>query len=677
MRHTQLFRFGSVLLLIGLFTAAVQAAVGDLDSSFGTNGMAAPTISDFNLTYQVALQDDGKIIIAGDGLCDSCSAPASIKPLAARFTVDGLLDTTFSADGLNFPIETGAFTDIIVQPDGKIIAVGWRQPADNSAILLTRYLANGELDESFDGGDIFALEPGFIFTDLGDEERAYAAALQADNKIIVAGWALDADTNQPVSFIIRYNENGSLDTTFDTDGIVLINDYETLNITINFDGKILVTGYKQLDQPGPTRSDLFIARYNEDGSVDTTFGFNGVVTTDVADNERGSGLIIQPDQKIVVVGEGGNWDDETASYSDLVLIRYNIDGTLDNSFGNNGVVTQTGELGFPVLIGLDVALQSDGKLVVTGYGHTADTSSAPIPYYGNLSRYHHDGSLDTGFGNQGVITETLSSGLLWTSVVIQPEDGKILAAGIKATTEAFLTTLARYEVAQTTTETIANLATSSSPTPTELAITNQSGQSCTFTTTRHPVPPGGAPADPGEMPMYWQLTSDCDPLTADLRFNYTDVELLYSNTVTETDLQAFQSVSGTHWVNQCALYTCTLDLINNSLLIEDVTVLGYWALGTDATNAPPKLVADSNTLFSWTPNDVHCRSDLYRRAGLDGDYVSIAQGLRDELYDFSADLGDTAVHHFYYVQVSGCLGLGGPTTSNTIGEFEFALTPGN
>ena len=674
MRHTQLFRFGSIILLVGLFTAAVQAAVGDLDSSFGTNGIAAPALSDFSFIYQVALQNDAKIVAVGHGSCDDCGNPYTYESITARFTADGLLDTTFSADGVAYLIEGVLFEDLLVQPDSKILAVGGKNLSNG--ISLVRHLANGELDESFNGSDVFAFEPGIIFTDLGEEAYATGIALQTNNKIVAVGLKFDEDTSQPRAFIIRYNENGSLDTTFSDDGIVTMDDYGVTDVAIDIDGKILVTGYKQLYENGQSREGFFVARYNEDGDLDTTFGNNGIVTIDVADDGRGSSLVIQPDQKIVVIGEGGNWDDGQANYNNLVLLRYNANGTLDSGFGNNGVITETAKSGFYLLYGRGVALQSDGKIIALGYGLANDYT---LPSYSTLIRYNYDGSLDTGFGNQGAITETLHDGHIGGSVVIQPEDGKIVTAGggKRTPSDDYGLILARYEVAQTTTETIADLATSSSPTPTELAITNQSGQSCTFTTHRHPVPPGGAPADPGEMPMYWQLTSDCTPLTADLRFHYTDVELLYSNTVTETDLQAFQSVSGTHWVNQCALYTCTLDLINNSLLIEDVTVLGYWALGTDATNAPPKLVADSNTLFSWTPNDVHCRSDLYRRAGLDGDYVSIAQGLRDELYDFSADLGDTAVHHFYYVQVSGCLGLGGPTTSNTIGEFEFALTPGN
>ena len=665
MRHTQLFRFGLILLLIGLFTAAVQAAVGDLDSSFGTNGIAIPAIPDSSFAYQIALQDDAKIVTVGYGPCDDCDNPYTHQSLTARFTADGLLDTTFSTDGISYLIKGAEFEDVIIQPDGKILTVG------RPGLLLVRHLANGELDDSFNGGDLFALEPGIISTDLGGGESAAGVALQADNKIVIVGSRYDEDAEESVSFIIRYNENGSLDTTFAADGIVTMNSYVIVNIAVGSDGKILVTGYKKLSE---TNYDFFVARYRADGVIDTAFGTDGIVTTDMADSEAATRLLIQPDQKVVVVGYGGDWNYEIY----LVLLRYSENGTLDSTFGNNGVLTKTAEVGFSFLEGRDVALQADGKLVVAGHGATNYASSALIRSYSTLIRYNHDGSLDTEFGNQGTITETLSSGSIWSSVAIQPEDGKIVVAGIGFTPPDTLgMALARYEVAQTKTETIADLATSSSITPTELAITNNSGQSCTFTTTRHPVPPGGAPADPGEMPMYWQVASDCDPLTADLHFEYTDVELLYSNTVTETDLQAFQSVSGTQWVNQCAIYSCTLDLINNSLLIEDVTVLGYWALGTNSTNEPPLLAAGSNALFSWTPTATHCRSDLYRRAGLDGEYVNVAQGLRDELYDFSSDLGDTAVHNFYYVQVSGCLGLGSQGISNTLGEFEFPLVVGN
>ncbi len=213
-----------------------------------------------------------------------------------------------------------------------------------------------------------------------------AIAVQSDGKIVLAGSVV---FSSEIS-IVRYNTDGSLDTTFGTNGIVTIPETSLLanNIVVQLDGKIIIGA-----------SDLF--RFNTDGSTDTTFGDKGVV-------KLPKGLVeviaIQSDEKIIVGG------------SDSALVRYNEDGSLDVSFGSNGIVTMTSLVSIPN----DIVLQSDGKIVITGY-----TGSTPGDF--SVVRYNTDGNVDTSFGSNGIVNSYID-GSYATNLAIQA-DGRIIVAG--------------------------------------------------------------------------------------------------------------------------------------------------------------------------------------------------------------------------------------------------------
>ena len=228
------------------------------------------------------------------------------------------------------------------------------------------------------------------------EDLGGGVTVQNDGKILVAG---QSRTNgKSVVAVVRYNTDGSLDTSFDQDGKVTtgIGGHADagLSVALQGDGKILVAGCAN----AAADSDFALIRYNTDGSLDSSFSGDGKVTTDMgSDRDIGCDIVVQPDGKVLVAGAVNN--------SDFALVRYNSDGTLDASFGMEGKVRTDFKL-LPRLmpnsserpdLGYSVALQSDGKIIVAGESRALDTTD-----YGNfhfaMARYNTDGSLDRSFG---------------------------------------------------------------------------------------------------------------------------------------------------------------------------------------------------------------------------------------------------------------------------------------
>ncbi|HQQ32628.1 MAG TPA: DUF4347 domain-containing protein, partial [Methylophilus sp.] len=313
---------------------------------------------------------------------------------APTFSIgDGKVSTTF-ASGWGFANE------IIVQPDGKLLAVGYSSGNGFDEITVARYNADGTLDTSFGGGDGIALA--------GIESRGYSAVLQSDGKIVVTGYTMDPSYKAGA---VRFNSNGTLDTTFGGDGIsswASFGSWEIKDVALQADGKLLMAFGGS--------NNFNLARINADGSLDTTFGGGlGYVSTDVTgSNDIPSSLIIQSDGKILMAGTAFN-----GSTFDFALVRYNADGSLDTSFGASGVrLTDFGGADF----GNEVRLQSDGKIIVAGWSDAGGTNDFAI------ARYNTNGSLDTSFGNSGKTTVNLGGSDLAEGLTIQPDD-KILITG--------------------------------------------------------------------------------------------------------------------------------------------------------------------------------------------------------------------------------------------------------
>ncbi|MGC2166120.1 MAG: delta-60 repeat domain-containing protein [Gallionella sp.] len=250
-------------------------------------------------------------------------------------------------------------------------------------------------------------------------DQAYAQVIQADGKIITAGYAYNG-TDYDFA-VARYTTDGSLDTSFDSDGKVVTNfgggsDY-AYAVALQTDGKLVVAGYAY----NGTNSDFALARYNSDGSLDVGFGAGGKVTIDFGGyDDIAKAIAIQPDGMIVVAGYAWN-----GSHNDFALARFDSNGNLDTTYGSG-----TGKLLTDFVGASDFAnamvLQSDGKIVVAG---SVDSGATSTKSDFALARYNTDGSLDTGFGTGGKITTDFANGSDFAEAIGLQSDGKIVAAG--------------------------------------------------------------------------------------------------------------------------------------------------------------------------------------------------------------------------------------------------------
>ena len=296
-----------------------------------------------------------------------------------------------------------------MQADGKILIAGISVIAGHSDFALVRYNADGSLDTSFDGD-------GKVTTDFGIIDVGKSVTVQIDGKILVAGYVYNGTTNDDFA-IVRYNSNGSLDTSFDGDGKVTtaIGSYQDYGneVLLQSDGKIIVVG----DTYNGSNYDIALVRYNADGTLDTTFDGDGKQTTDFGGaNDSARSAILQADGKLLVVGT--RWSGGTMAFE---LVRYNANGSLDTTFDGDGQVTTT--VGLNISDVNSVALQSDGKIVVAGISNDGNNQNFA------LVRYNADGSLDTTFDGDGKVVTDLGTDYEQCNSVVVQADGKIVAAG--------------------------------------------------------------------------------------------------------------------------------------------------------------------------------------------------------------------------------------------------------
>lgn len=411
----------------GKIFIVASAPSGSLDTNFGTCGTVRTIIGSYgSQAYSCAIQSDGKIVAVG------YNTGTGGGFALARYNTDGSLDETFGSSGIvSTPISTrlNLINDIAIQSDGKIVAAGYM--ADESMVhyfALARYNADGSFDTTFGTN-------GIVKTLVGElNSTAFGVVLQSDGKIVVAGKASSPSTLHLVYGLARYNTNGTLDTTFGTNGTVLAlvgtTTDDALNVALQSDGKIVMAGFSSTSSIG--NPDYSVARFNTDGSLDTTFGTGGKVTTNILGiDTEASGLAIGADGKVVVAGWAVTPDSIDPVFG---VVRYNTNGSLDTTFDVDGKVTT--EIGLGKTSGSTiyygdrayaVAIQSDGKTVVAGRSWN-DTTLWDIA----LVRYNVNGSLDTTFNSTGIVTTNVEAGIDAANSIAIQSDGKIVTAGFIA-----------------------------------------------------------------------------------------------------------------------------------------------------------------------------------------------------------------------------------------------------
>jgi uncharacterized delta-60 repeat protein len=395
---------------------------GSLDTGFGTEGIVTTGIGDHSTAFSLAIQSDDKIVVAGDSYNGSFDSDFAL----ARYDTNGTLDMSFGGDGVVTTAISADFDHayaIAIQPDGRILLAGAGSLLGNYDFALARYLPDGSLDTSF-GTD------GVVTTAIGSsEDIAHSVAIQGDGGIVVAGSSVNGANDRNFA-LVRYNADGSLDTSFGGDGVVTTafgsDDQIAYSVAIQPDGKIVAAGYFY----NGADEDIAVARYTLNGSLDTSFDIDGKVATSISGDERAHGTAIQSDGKIAAIGYT---QDESR---DFVLVRYNANGGLDSGFDGDGIVRTDFESGSDTSYA--VALQADNKIVLAGVRHSnPDRDFA-------LARYDTDGSLDTSFGEDGKVVTELGSTYDELFALAMQSDGRIVTAGRWASYGRYYFALARY-----------------------------------------------------------------------------------------------------------------------------------------------------------------------------------------------------------------------------------------
>jgi uncharacterized delta-60 repeat protein len=365
-----------VLFGIGalLFPALLSAARGDLDPTFGSGGKVTTDFGGNETAWGLAVQPDGKAVVAGTRFDPG---PADDFVLA-RYTVSGGLDPMFDGDGkvtTDFGGRSDGADDVAIQADGKIVAAGSGFNAEVRPVdfALARYNRDGTLDTTFGAG-------GRVLTTFAQNslDRANAVVIQSDGKIVAAGSTRSGPTSEFA--VARYLPDGSLDPSFDGDGLVVtpISTGVVFDLAVQSDGKLIAAGWSN-----PGGFDIAMARYNPDGSLDGSFDGDGMV---VASSFRPASTyaaqaLVQRDGKILTGGAG--------------LARFNPDGSVDPSFGEGGRALTDVGLVTPLL-------QLDGKIIAAGSTFPRGGGASDF----TVARLSAAGRIDSTFGRGGrVVTD--------------------------------------------------------------------------------------------------------------------------------------------------------------------------------------------------------------------------------------------------------------------------------
>jgi uncharacterized delta-60 repeat protein len=314
---------------------------------------------------------------------------------------DGELDTGFGTGGkvvVQIATQKRDFARAVaVQADGKIVVggeLGDFSSNTNSSVLV-RLNPDGSLDGSFGNG-------GKVIN--SSQLHLPALVIQPDDKIVTA--AATANLGISLDFAVaRYNPDGSLDETFGNNGYAVNGAGNAQSVLLQRDGKIILVGYLPVFRNG---SDFLLARFNEDGTPDTTFGTGGRVVTSFTSGQNSADVALwaafQDEGKIVVSGY--------TSCISVVLARYNADGTIDRSFGLEGSVLTT-NFG---AVANRLVIQDDGKLIIGGGGFV-------------VGRYNPDGTIDRSFGIDGKISGGFGNGNGNLQGLVIDQSGRVWAGG--------------------------------------------------------------------------------------------------------------------------------------------------------------------------------------------------------------------------------------------------------
>jgi uncharacterized delta-60 repeat protein len=434
-----MYTFLVMIIMAAAIVTQAQTTVVNLDPTFGTGGTIRTDFAgNIDQANAVAIQPNGQIVAAGSSFSSSKTVEDFI---VARYNANGSLDKRFGKNGkitTDFFRNVDSISAIAIQPDGAIVVAGFAQLGGNGGtprvFALARYRNDGNPDTSFGNGGALTTSFGGSFA------AASAVMLQPDGKIVVAG-TVDFNPDLPSSgldfALARYNSNGTLDGSFGKGGKVVFDFFGSFDqangAVLQPDGKIIVVGSASYDSNNRDIG-FALARFNTDGGIDFGFGTGGKQITDFfGAGAKANGIVLQPDGKFVVAGTASDSATRPVA-TDIAVARYNSDGSLDSAFGTGG------ETAIPFIDsateqGNAVALLPDGKIVVAG---TAFKTFNTPPDFA-LVRYNSDGSL------AGIKTNDIAGGTDEGLDLAIQSDGKVVVAG-RSFRSNFDLTLARYSI---------------------------------------------------------------------------------------------------------------------------------------------------------------------------------------------------------------------------------------
>lgn len=414
----------SLALLSLSFVNSSFAGPGTLDRTFDRDGKV--TTSSSGVAQDIAVQIDGKIVAAGRSYRSDV--------LVARYYPDGSLDTSFGGSGIVETDFNGADDSgkaIAIQSDGKIVVAGSRillnssTGAQTADVLVVRYLANGSLDSGFGDG-------GQVTTDMnGGYDTSDNVVIQSDGKIVVLS----------SNFVARYLGNGNLDTSFGAGGIASNGTYVndpccSFNSAFpdSFGPDSIALQGDKIVLGGRASTSLAAVRLNSNGSVDATFGVNGIAKVPFTFFQgfmnHDEPVVIQPDQKIIVGGVDSN--------GQLKAVRFSASGQIDTTFGSAGTASVTSN--YPIELH-DLVIGKDGRVLLGGTIHLPSkfktlvntTPSTQLDFA--VVRLNSNGSMDTTFGTKGIVntdfadSSAASDSFDRGAALAVQSDGKVVLGG--------------------------------------------------------------------------------------------------------------------------------------------------------------------------------------------------------------------------------------------------------
>lgn len=397
----------------GLFCKMTISAPGDLDATFGDNGVV---ITDFfgetDVGNDLKIDAEGNIILAGGALLKDENSFA-----LSRYRNDGSLDETFGDKG---KVVTGGsvggaygINELKILDDGKILACGTTPDYD---IALVRYNHDGTLDHSFG-------ENGIVVThDPDNVESPHGMAIDRDNKIVVIASSFSSYPNDSVFEVLRYHPHGVLDENFGEAGRV------TTRITpgVNVPRAVKIDSEQNIVVGGFTGHNNFVAvKYKNDGSLDDNFGDHGVsIVKFNGGRDLVNTMALQEDGKIILGG-----DVEVSSFAgfrmiDFGIARLNVDGSLDESFNGTGKVITS--FIAPAASSLwDILVDDEGRILAGGEAHGNGQNHLA------LVRYKNDGSLDENFAVNGKQTTSFGKQTThWDSLALDANSNIVVGGWV-------------------------------------------------------------------------------------------------------------------------------------------------------------------------------------------------------------------------------------------------------